>query len=65
MIVRCVNANKHAIVEGEIRAKELAEYLDSMKCTKKIWVSEDDEEMDQGSGSLNGEARAQTIQVLD
>lgn len=39
--MRCVNANKHAIIEGEIRAKELADYLIQMKCTKVVWISED------------------------
>lgn len=29
------------LVEGQVRAKELAEYLDNLKATKVIWLSED------------------------
>lgn len=39
--MRCVNDNKNVIVEGQIRAKELAEYLNQMKCKKIVWISED------------------------
>lgn len=39
--VRCIDDNKTPIVEGELRAKELCEYLERMKCTKHVWLSED------------------------
>lgn len=40
-IVRCIANSKSPIVEGEVRAKELAEYLDNLKATKVVWLSED------------------------
>lgn len=40
-IVRSVNENKPRIIEGQIRAKELDEYLTKMKCSKHVWLSED------------------------
>lgn len=40
-IVRCVSEQKSRVVEGEIRAKQLAEYLTKMNCTKHVWISED------------------------
>lgn len=39
--VRCISDSKTPIVEGQIRAKELSEYLDRMKTTRHIWISED------------------------
>lgn len=39
--VRCINHNKNQIVEGQLRAKELADYLDRLKTTKHVWLSED------------------------
>lgn len=39
--MRCINENKTPIVEGQLRAKELSEYLDRMKTVKHIWLSED------------------------
>lgn len=40
-IVRCVAKYKSRIIEGQIRAKELATYLDRMKVSKQVWLSED------------------------
>lgn len=40
-IVRYVNENKSRILEGQIRSKELFEYLTKMNCTKHVWLSED------------------------
>lgn len=40
-IVRCIDSNKERIVEGKLRAKELSEYLDRVKSTKYVWLSED------------------------
>lgn len=39
--MRCINENKNPIIEGQIRAKELSQYLDDMKSTKCVWLSED------------------------
>lgn len=39
--MRCINHTKQPVIEGELRAKELAEYLDRLKCTKYVWLSED------------------------
>lgn len=41
IVVRCIGEHKSRVVEGEIRAKELAEYLTKMSCTKHVWISED------------------------
>lgn len=40
-IVRYINEHKIRVVEGEIRAKELADYLTKMNCTKNVWLSVD------------------------
>lgn len=39
--VRCVNTVKCRIVEGEIRCRELATFLDNHKAVKSVWLSED------------------------
>lgn len=40
-LVRGISQHKSRIVEGEIRAKELAEYLKKMNCSNDVWISED------------------------
>lgn len=39
--VRCIGEHKSRIIEGEIRAKELAAYLEKLNCQKSVWLSED------------------------
>lgn len=39
--MRCIDNNKNRIVEGRLRAQELSEYLNQLKCTRSIWMSED------------------------
>lgn len=39
--MKYISKNKHTIVEGEIRAKELADYCDKMKVPRKVWLQED------------------------
>lgn len=39
--MRCINTNKTHVVEGQMRCKELCEYLDNLKAVKKVWISED------------------------
>lgn len=39
--MRCISENRVPIVEGQIRAKELSEYLGRLKSTKCVWISED------------------------
>lgn len=39
--MRCIGDHKTRVVEGETRAKEFAEYLTRMNCTKHVWISED------------------------
>lgn len=39
-LVRCIDYNKSPIIEGQIRAKDLSDYLDRMKTTKYAWMSE-------------------------
>lgn len=40
-LVRCINSNQKRINEGELRCKELAEYLDKLGTDKIVWISED------------------------
>lgn len=40
-LVRCLNENKQRFVEGEMRCKQLAEYLAKLGAVKRIWISED------------------------
>lgn len=39
--MRCINEEKSPIIEGEIRVKELFEYLNKMNAVKQICMSED------------------------
>lgn len=39
--MRCIDSSKMPIVEGRLRARELSQYLDKLKCTKCVWFSED------------------------
>lgn len=41
IIVRCITKIKSPIIEGQIRAKELSEYLDNLQAVKVVWISED------------------------
>lgn len=36
-----ISQHKELVVEGELRSKELAIYLDKMKAPKDVWISED------------------------
>lgn len=40
-IVKCIDANKTRVVEGELRCKELSEYLNKLNAVKSVWLSED------------------------
>lgn len=40
-LVRCIDNNRNRVVEGQLRCKELAEYLENLKTVKRIWLSED------------------------
>lgn len=40
-LVRCINQNKTHVVEGQLRCKELSDYLDDMRAIKRVWISED------------------------
>lgn len=40
-IVRCISNNKKPVVEGEVRSKELSDYLENMRTKKIVWISED------------------------
>lgn len=40
-IVRCIDEQKDRVVEGELRCKELAQFLDDHRATKNVWLSED------------------------
>lgn len=39
--MRYVNDKKQRIIEGELRCKELVEYMDNLKLDKHVWISED------------------------
>lgn len=39
--MRSISEHKCRIVEGQIRAKELAAYLTKMSCAREVWLSED------------------------
>lgn len=39
--VNYISSNKCRIVEGELRAKELSEYLDKLGVAKHVWICED------------------------
>lgn len=41
MAVNYISQNKPRILEGEIRAKELSDYLDALGLHKYVWISED------------------------
>lgn len=41
VLVSHINKQKSRVIEGEIRSKELAKYLDDHKTTKEVWLSED------------------------
>lgn len=36
-----IKDNKKRFFEGEIRAKDLSDYLDNLKLPKKVWIAED------------------------
>lgn len=40
-IVNYITQRKNTVIEGELRCKELAEYLRELKAPKQIWISED------------------------
>ena len=40
-LVRYINRNQSKIVEGELRAKELYDYLIDKKANLEVWISED------------------------
>lgn len=39
--MKCIDTNKTRVVEGQLRCKELAEYLNKLNTVKSIWLSED------------------------
>lgn len=39
--MRQIDQNKIRIIEGQLRTKELADYLHKMKTVKSVWLSED------------------------
>lgn len=39
--VRCISNIRIPLIEGELRARELSEYLEQMKTTRYVWLSED------------------------
>lgn len=39
--VRCINKQKTHVIEGQLRCKELASFLDCHKTKKIVWLSED------------------------
>lgn len=39
--VKYINQDKEKIIEGELRVKQLAEYLEKLKAPRKVWISED------------------------
>lgn len=39
--VLCINKNKSHVIEGELRCKELVEFLNEHKTKKVVWLSED------------------------
>lgn len=40
-LVRCIDNHKMRVLEGNLRCKELAEYLDNLNAVKRVWLSED------------------------
>lgn len=36
-----INANKQRLVEGELRTKQLSEYLDKINAPRTVWLAED------------------------
>lgn len=40
-IAKYINQQKKNVIKGDIRVKELAEYLDMLKAPKKVQISED------------------------
>lgn len=39
--MKYINTKKRQIIEGDIRAEELARYCEEMKAPKKVWLQED------------------------
>lgn len=39
--MRCINEQKNRVIEGQLRCKELATFLDCHKTKKIVWLSED------------------------
>lgn len=39
--VKYIDDNKVRVVEGQLRCKELSEYLDKMQTVRSVWISED------------------------
>lgn len=39
--MKYIDDNKVRVVEGQLRCKELSEYLDKMKSVRSVWISED------------------------
>lgn len=46
-IVSIISNNKQNVIEGQLRCKQLAEYLDKLNVPKNVWLSED------GSGIIS------------
>lgn len=40
-VVRCINNNKSQVIEGELRCRELCEFLEKHKADKSVWLAED------------------------
>lgn len=40
-LVRRIESNEKRVIEGELRCRELAVYLDQLKTEKVVWISED------------------------
>lgn len=40
-LVRCIQNNKSRVIEGELRCKELCEFLVKHKADKSVWLAED------------------------
>lgn len=41
ILVRCIDEQKDRVVEGELRCKELAKFLDDHGAKKAVWMAED------------------------
>lgn len=40
-IVRCIGNSRQRVIEGQLRSKELASYLDKLGTDRTVWLSED------------------------